>query len=157
MNSKILASSRRSRSWLLVAALVGVLARGVIARAESALFSLAIGYNGAPADADAGAVRPLRYADDDAAALPPAGARSSAGARSCWRSSTPTPRRASPAWPARRAHRRWPEIDRDGGGAEPRLAAATQAGLEPVVLVFYSGHGAAASDGRPAWPCSTAS
>jgi hypothetical protein len=53
----------RSSSLLLLACAV---LSGGVARAETALFSLAIGYNGAPADADPGSVRPLRYADDDA-------------------------------------------------------------------------------------------
>jgi hypothetical protein len=138
-------SSPRFRRLSLLAALLAALAPGV-ARAETALFSLAIGYNGAPADADAASVRSLRYADDDAAAFHQL-------ARGLARRSyllaildadtqSRFPGLAEEAGPPSLAG-----IERAVEALNQQLAAASRAGLEPVVLVFYSGHGRRREDG----------
>jgi uncharacterized caspase-like protein len=117
---------------------------GGVARAETALFSLAIGYNGAPADA--GAVRPLHYADDDAAAFHQLARQLSRRSYLLAILDADTQARF-PGLATEAGPPSLQEIDRTVAALNRQLAAASQAGLEPVVLVFYSGHGRRREDG----------
>jgi hypothetical protein len=117
-----------------------------VARAETALFSLAIGYNGAPADADAGAVRPLHYADDDAAAFHQLARQLSRRSYLLAILDSDTQARF-PGLATEAGPPSLQAIDRTVAALNQQLAAATRAGLEPVVLVFYSGHGRRREDG----------
>jgi hypothetical protein len=117
-----------------------------VARAETALFSLSIGYNGLPAGADPGSVRPLRYADDDAAAFHQLASQLSRRSYLLAILDQDTQAR----FPGLTSEAGVPSlqgIDRAVAALNRQLVAAAQAGLEPVVLVFYSGHGRRRDDG----------
>jgi hypothetical protein len=102
------------------------------------VFSVAIGYNGAPASAKD--IAPLRFADDDAASFH--GFARGVARRSFLltvfdpESLRRFPTHAAEARPPSRA-----ELTRVWDDLKGELIKATAAGDETVVLVFYSGHG----------------
>ena len=115
-------------------------------QAGTALFSLAIGYNGVPADASASGVGPLRFADDDALAV-------HALARTVARRSVvlALPDRATQARYPSSSETRPPslvELRRALATLGADITRATAAGDEVTVWFFYSGHGWLDSEGR---------
>jgi len=137
---------RRLPSLLAAVAIATLLASAGTARAETALFSLSIGYNGTPAGADAASVRPLRYADDDAAAFHQLASGLSRRSRLLAILDADTQARF-PGLAAQAGVPSLEGIERAVEALNADLAAATRAGLEPVVMLFYSGHGKRGDDG----------
>jgi len=115
------------------------------AAADDRYFSLVIGYNGRVGAGEADALTPLRYADDDALsfyelqqearsdavllALPDADSRR----RYPWAAEAARPPTLA-------------EIDRAVSDLNRRMDAAARAGLNPVFVFFFSGHGSRAQD-----------
>jgi len=130
----------RSLPLALLLAATAALApgRALAAGSRPALFSLAIGYNGAPAgDAD---LAPLQFADDDAAAFHEL-VRSLAR-RSVLLAMLDT--QSQQRFPDLVAEARAPalgELRRAVAELNAAMATAAAAGEQPSVLVFYSGHG----------------
>jgi hypothetical protein len=136
------------RALALAFALVGWALDASAAHAEPAVFSLAIGYNGLPAGVDpGGTVRPLRYADDDAAAFHQLARVLSRRSYLLALLDADTQRR----FPGMAAEALTPSlqgIEQAVAALNEQLDAASRAGQEPVVLVFYSGHGLRREDGH---------
>jgi len=131
----------------LVTASVGLLTAP--ARAETAVFTIAIGHNGVPAGATEPGVVPLRYADDDAAAMHQLGRSVS---RRSYLLALPDPETIS-RFPDVAGQARAPalrELDRVLHEVNGAIAEATRAGDETSVVVFYSGHGTIGEDGQGA-------
>jgi hypothetical protein len=118
------------------------------AGADTALFTLAIGYNGAPADPDpASRLTPLRFADDDAARVFTLGQQLGRGGRLLALLDRDTavrrPELTGVVRPPTLAElrRAVAELARD-------IEAAERGGADTAVLLFYSGHGTRKEDGR---------
>jgi Caspase domain len=116
------------------------------ARAATALFSLAIGYNGLPPDARASGVGVLSFADDDALAVHEL-------ARTVARRSVvlALPDRATQARYPSSGETRPPslaELRRALAELGADIKRATSAGDDVTVWLFYSGHGWLDDDGR---------
>ena len=116
------------------------------ARAATALFSLAIGYNGLPPEAHASGVSALSFADDDALAVHEL-------ARAVARRSVvlALPDRATQArYPSSREARppSVAELRRALAELGADIEQATRAGDEVAVWFFYSGHGWLDDEGR---------
>jgi uncharacterized caspase-like protein len=126
---------------LLAAALLAASAPARATDGDTALFTLAIGYNGLPAGTDpASPLRPLRFADDDAAAFHRfAGALSRRGYLLTVLDADSQDRFPGLAAQARLPTRR--ELARVVQELARELAAAEAAGDQTALLVFYSGHG----------------
>jgi hypothetical protein len=119
------------------------------ARAESALFTIAIGHNGVPAGVTEPGVTPLRYADDDAAAVHQLGRALS---RRSFLLALPDAETVA-RFPDVAGQARAPalrELDRVLTEVNAAIAEATRAGDETSVVLFYSGHGTIREDGQGA-------
>jgi hypothetical protein len=132
---------------LLVAATVLVALAPSAARAE--VYVLSVGYNGVPAEAGDNVRTPLSYADDDAAAFFTfASSYSREGALL-----TVFDAATAARYPALAARARPPthaELLRAVSALRARVLEEEQAGGNPVVDIFYSGHGFLTADGTPA-------
>ncbi len=138
------ASRRRALTCACVAIACGISAR---ASADTKLYLLAIGNNSAPPGRNA-EIATLRYSDDDAAGMAELGAEM--GARVTVLSVLDAP-----------SQRRFPNIARDARAptlVELRRAVAwhrrqfesdRRAGDDPVLILFYSGHGTLGGSGEP--------
>jgi hypothetical protein len=132
---------------VLVAALASLVALAPPARAE--VYVLAVGYNGVPPEASGTVRTPLAYADDDAAAF--FSFASSFGTAGALLTVFDAPTAAR--YPALADRVRPPthaELVRAVAELRSRVLADQRAGGDPVVAIFYSGHGFVTSDGTPA-------
>jgi hypothetical protein len=133
----------------LVTGVLAAIAALAPAAARAELYVLSIGYNGVPAEATETVRTPLAYADDDAAAFFSfASSFSHAGALlTVFDAATAAryPTLADGVRPPTRA-----ELVRAVATLRARVLADLQAGGNPVVAVFYSGHGFLTADGTPA-------
>ena len=119
------------------------------ARAEMAVFTIAIGHNGVPAGVTEPGVLPLRYADDDAAAVHELGR---AVGRRSYLLALPDPETVA-RFPEVAGQARAPslrELDRVLVEVNRAIADAARAGDEASVILFYSGHGTIRDDGQGA-------
>jgi hypothetical protein len=127
-------------------ALVAALAVLPAQAARRAVFTLAIGYNGAPQGPDGAGVRPLHYADDDAARVYALGSQTGRWSRLLSLLDSETsgrlPELADQARPPSRA-----ELLRAVSELKAAAARAAAAGDQPVAVIYYSGHGAGRPDG----------
>jgi hypothetical protein len=138
--------------WL--GAIVGALlplcgAHPVSAAGTPALLALSIGYNGVPAGAEADRLQPLRFADDDAARVHQF--IGTLGGRS--RLLSLFDRETAARFPALLAEARPPtraELGRAVAELRREADAAARAGFEPVIVIYYSGHGRRHADGHGA-------
>jgi len=141
---------RRFETALLVAATVaaGVAGRARSARAETRVYTIAIGNNtGAPGQDEA--VARLRYADDDAAAFATFAGPLSARTEILTTFDADSQQR----FPGLVHAARTPtleELRRVIAGIRADMTADVAAGRRPVLLFFYSGHGVADADGKRA-------
>jgi Caspase domain len=137
-----------ARRWLPLALIAGAMLPAVAARAETAMFTLAIGYNGLPPDAGADSrLSTLRFADDDAARVFALGRQLSRSAHLL----TLLDRDTAARRPELTALVRPPtlaELRRTVAELQRAIEAADREGLETAVLLFYSGHGTLKPDGR---------
>ena len=120
------------------------------ALADERYFALAVGYNGPPPSGDDSAVKPLRYADDDALSFYELEHEAGSDALVLTVPDADTRHRYS--WAAEIA--RPPtiaEIDRAVSDLNRRMDAAAQAGHVPVFIFFYSGHGSRPQNAEPAF------
>jgi hypothetical protein len=131
-------SRARARGRLLAAVVAVVIcsASGGVARAANAVFSIAIGFNGAPAGEDS--VRPLRFADDDAASFHEL-ARGLADRSYLLTVLDTESQRRFPTLAAEAISPTLAELRRVV--AEVGAAVDAARGDPPTVLIFYSGHG----------------
>jgi hypothetical protein len=132
-----------------VAALAGaivLMSAGFASARGRAVFTLAVGYNGLPAAADRETLRPLRFADDDAARIHALGRQIGQWSRLLALLDAETlerfPELAGESAPPSRA-----ELKRAVSELATAVAEAASRGDEPVVLFYYSGHGARRPDG----------
>lgn len=117
------------------------------ARAE--LYVLAVGYNGVPAEAGDSVRTPLVYADDDAAAFYDfAASFSRAGALLTIFDAATAARYPALARRVRPPTRT--ELQRAVAGVREQVLAEQRAGGNPVVAIYYSGHGFLTTEGTPA-------
>jgi hypothetical protein len=119
------------------------------AETNQALYLLAIGYNGVPAEAVASGVVPLRFADDDAARI--YGFARELGGRA--RLLTIFDRDTATRLPELVSQARPPtlvELRAAVAALNFEMDAAARSGREPSVVLFYSGHGTRKDDGRGA-------
>jgi hypothetical protein len=126
--------------WVL-ALLVAALAATPTARAESrrtAYFTLAIGYNGVPAGAEA--LEPLRFADDDAAAIYRL-ARELGQTAILLAALDPDTRRRMPELVEEARPPSLAELKRAIGELNQAMGAAQRGGAETSLLLYFSGHG----------------
>jgi hypothetical protein len=140
-------SGLRTGGVAALTAALGLLAAP--ARAETAIFTIAIGHNGVPAEATEPGVAPLRYADDDAAAIHQLGR---AVSRRSYLLALPDAETVA-RFPDVTGQARAPalrELDRVLGEVNGAIAEATRAGDETSVVLFYSGHGTIREDGQGA-------
>jgi hypothetical protein len=112
------------------------------AKTRGPIFSLAVGYNGLPPSADAG-LTPLRYADDDAVAFHEY-ARTFARRSFLLTMLDPDTQARHPGLASEARAPSLADLKRTVLEIQGGLDAAAAAGGEPIVLVFYSGHGARA-------------
>jgi hypothetical protein len=139
---------RRLALALLGAAFVLAARAGAARAASPPIYSLSIGYNGVPPSGPAG-LAPLRFADDDAASFHEFARRLST--RSILL--TVLDRDTQQRFPDAAQSARPPslaEVRRAVHELDVELTAATAKGVEPVVFIFYSGHGATTPDGGAA-------
>jgi hypothetical protein len=125
---------------------VALLSGASVSARERAVFTLAIGYNGLPAGADRATLRPLRFADDDAARIHALGRQIGRSSRLLALLDAETLERfpelaGDPAPPSRA------ELKRAVSELSAAVAEAARRGEEPVVLLYYSGHGSRRPDG----------
>jgi hypothetical protein len=120
------------------------------AHAESRLYVLAIGNDAPPATGTDGEQLPvLHYADDDAAAFYAFTRPLSREARLLTVLDAPSQRRF-PALASSAAPPSLAELRRAIAGWKPRIQADRDAGHDPVLLLFFSGHGARTPEGDAA-------
>jgi hypothetical protein len=120
------------------------------AMADERYFALAVGYNGAPTPDEEGAVKPLRYADDDALSFYEL--EHEAGSDALVLTVPDEDTRHRYPWAAEVV--RPPtlaEIDLAVSDLNRRMDAAAKAGQVPVFLFFYSGHGSRPQNAEPAF------
>jgi hypothetical protein len=131
----------------VVAIVVALLASPARA-ADAPVFSLAVGYNGVPPDAPPG-LAPLKFADDDAASFHAFASTLSARSLLLTMMDKDTQQR----FPDASGDARPPslaELRRAVGELRVEVDAALAKGAEPVVMIFYSGHGTRGADGQGA-------
>ena len=122
----------------------------VLAAGRPVIFTLAIGYNGAPRTGDGREAPPaLRFADDDAAAFYQFGRSVGRRAYLLALLDADTQRR----FPGLAAEARAPSLEQLNlvvAELNDQAAAAERAGDQPVVIISYSGHGVLDERGRGA-------
>jgi hypothetical protein len=147
-------SSRRAARLALACGCAGAFLaagpaiEGAARAADAPVFSLAVGYNGVPPDAPQG-LAPLRFADDDAASFHAFASTLSVRSLLLAMMDKDTQQRfpdaSSEARPPSLA-----ELRRAVGELRVEVDASVAKGAEPVVLIFYSGHGTRGADGQGA-------
>jgi len=108
-------------------------------------FALVVGYNGPRGAADADAIAPLRYADDDALSFYEL--EQEAGAEAVLLTVPDADSRRRFPWAA--AVARPPtlsEVEQAVSDLNTRMDASARAGHSPVFLLFFSGHGSRSQD-----------
>lgn len=127
---------------------LGLLASPLTARAATRLYVIAIGNNQAPPGADAKVVPPLRYADDDAAAMVSFATQLAARTTLMTVMDVDT-RRLYPELLAGAVAPTLAELRRTVAWHRTQIELDRRAGDESVVLFFFSGHGLMPANGAP--------